>query len=207
VRGAVAARAPPAGRRHEDVEEPRQLLHRAGDPRPRLQRARAALRADPRAVPAAAELHAGGARRGARSGPPPRARPGAAGGARGGRQRLLRLRDGLEPAGADDLQAAVARAGAAFTAAMQEDLNVSEALAAVFELVAACNRAHPSAAGAKAALAVFARCEDVLGCFGPEPAADATGEAPAELQQLLQQRQAAEKAKGLPGAHPPPPAP
>jgi cysteinyl-tRNA synthetase len=111
------------------------------------------------------------------------------------RQRLVRHRDGLEVPGKADLAAEVAAAQAAFTAAMSEDLNVSEALAAVFEFVGACNRAQPSAAGAAAALQAFARFEDVLGCFGPEPAADATAGAPAELQALLEQRNAARKAK------------
>jgi cysteinyl-tRNA synthetase len=111
------------------------------------------------------------------------------------RQRLVRFRDGLERQGADDLAAAVAAANAAFTAAMSDDLNVSEALAAVFEFASACNRGQPTAAGAAVALAAFARFEDVLGCFGAEPAADATGAAPAELQAKLLQRQVAKKAK------------
>src|SRR5262249_56995926 len=108
---------------------------------------------------------------------------------------VVRFRDGLERQGADDLAAAVAAANAAFTAAMSEDLNVSEALAAVFEFASACNRSQPTAAGAAAGLAAFARFEDVLGCFGAEPAADATGAAPSELQAKLLQRQAAKKAK------------
>ncbi len=112
-----------------------------------------------------------------------------------GRQRLVRFRDGLERAGSDDLATAVAAANEAFTAAMSEDLNVSEALAALSGLVNAGNRAQPSAVGAKSALAAFARFEDVLGCFGPEPKADATGDAPAELVALLPQRTAAKKAK------------
>ena len=113
----------------------------------------------------------------------------------GARQRLVRIRDGQEPAGGDDLDVAVQHANEAFTAAMCDDLNVSEALAAVFEFVGACNRATPSIGGAKAALSAFARFEDVLGCFGPEPSADATADAPAELRELLAQRQAAKQAK------------
>ena len=109
------------------------------------------------------------------------------------RRRLVRIRDGQEVAGADDLGAAVAAAQQAFTAALQEDLNVSEALAAVFEFVGVCNKAQPSAAAAQAALAGFARVEDVLGCFGAEPAG--ADEVPAELQQLLQQRNAAKRQK------------
>ena len=111
------------------------------------------------------------------------------------RQRLVRFRDGLERAGSDDLAAATAKANAAFTAAMSDDLNVSEALAAVFEFVGAANKGSPSVAGAAAALQAFARFEDVLGCFGQEPKADATGDAPAELLALLPQRKAAKQAK------------
>jgi cysteinyl-tRNA synthetase len=111
------------------------------------------------------------------------------------RQRLARIRDGAEPAGAGDLAPAVAAANAAFTAAMGDDLNVSEALAAVFDFVGVANKAQPTAAGATAALAAFARFEDVLGCFGPEPKADAGADAPAELIALLPARDAAKKAK------------
>ena len=50
-------------------------------------------------------------------------------------------------------------------------------------------------AAAERALAVFARFEDVLGVFGDEPAADATGEAPAELLALLAERAEAKAAK------------
>ena len=104
------------------------------------------------------------------------------------RGRLVRVRDGLEPAGAADLADVAAAADAAFTAAMQEDLNVSEALAAVFELVASCNRSEPSVAGATTALGRFARFEDVLACFGDEPSADSGSEAPPALQALLVER-------------------
>ncbi|MFM1871502.1 MAG: hypothetical protein RL398_924 [Planctomycetota bacterium] len=109
------------------------------------------------------------------------------------RRRLVRVRDGADAAGTDSLEVAVGAAQTAFTAAMSEDLNVSEALAAVFEFVAACNKATPSAAAAAAALAAFARFEDVLGCFGAEPAA--AEEAPAALLELLAARNAAKQQK------------
>jgi cysteinyl-tRNA synthetase len=111
------------------------------------------------------------------------------------RARLVRVRDGTERAGGDDLAAAVKKANDAFTAAMSDDLNVSEALAAVFDFVAAANKAQPSALAAKQALAAFARFEDVLGCYGAEPKADATADAPPELLALLPQRKAAKQAK------------
>ena len=72
------------------------------------------------------------------------------------------------------LAAAVQTANDTFTASMSDDLNVSEALAAVFEFVGACNKSQPSVDGATAALAAFARFEDVLAVFGEEPAADVT---------------------------------
>jgi cysteinyl-tRNA synthetase len=115
------------------------------------------------------------------------------------RRRLVDIRDGAVPAGRDDLGDATAAADAAFTAALCDDLNTSEALAAVFALVAAANRVEPSAEGAAAALAAFARFEDVLGCFGPEPAPAAAGaagdEQPAEVRELLAQREAARAAR------------
>ena len=97
----------------------------------------------------------------------------------------MRVRDGGERAGGDDLAVAVQAANDAFTAAMCDDLNVSEALAAVFEFVGAVNKAAPSSDGATAALAAFARFEDVLGVFGDEPKADEGSDAPAELLALL----------------------
>ncbi len=110
------------------------------------------------------------------------------------RARLVAQRAGGAEAG-DDLRAPVERADAAFTAALEDDLNSSEALAAVFGLVSAVNKAAPSAVGAERALVAFARFEDVLGCFGPEPAAPAATEVPAALLELLEQRQAARAAK------------
>ena len=104
------------------------------------------------------------------------------------RKKLVRVREGLDRAGGDELDGAVAAAHDAFTAAMSEDLNVSEALAAVFDFVATVNRAAPAAAAVGPALAAFNRFEDVLGVFGDEPQADASGDAPAELLALLEQR-------------------
>jgi cysteinyl-tRNA synthetase len=109
------------------------------------------------------------------------------------RKNLVRVRDGAERAGADDLQAIIQTANDTFTASMQDDLNVSEALAAIFDFVTACNKAQPSVAGATAALATFARFEDVLAVFGDEPAV--ASDAPAELLALLEQRKAAKANK------------
>jgi cysteinyl-tRNA synthetase len=132
------------------------------------------------------------------------------------RRKLVRVREGQERAGDADMAAAAEVAHAAFTAAMSEDLNVSEALASVFEFVSACNRASPSIAGAETALRAFARFEDVLGCFGPEPkdvvvtpgpahlkivtsaptvTVSGTEEVPQEVNELVERRHAAKKAK------------
>jgi cysteinyl-tRNA synthetase len=108
------------------------------------------------------------------------------------RARLMRIRDGQDQGGADDVSAAVARAEQRFTAAMEDDLNVSEALAAVFDLVSELNRSSPPVAGATAALAAFAGFEAVLACFGPEPAAAG---APQELQELAAARDVARKGR------------
>ncbi len=118
------------------------------------------------------------------------------------RRRLLRIREGQEPAGKDDLQAAMEQAQSEFTAALRDDLNTSLALAAMFSLVKAANRAQPGKTAAAAALQVFARFQDVLACFGAEPQAadlaeDGSGTAAGsdELQDLLAQRQSARAAK------------
>ncbi|MEM7202626.1 MAG: cysteine--tRNA ligase [Planctomycetota bacterium] len=110
------------------------------------------------------------------------------------RGRLVEIRDGSAAAGPDGLEDVVAGAQNAFTAALEDDLNTSEALAAVFGLVNEANKATPTVDGAAAGLAAFARFDDVLGCIGPEPVAEAPS-APAEVEALLTQRQAARKAK------------
>ena len=109
------------------------------------------------------------------------------------RKNLVRIRDGGDRGGNDDLLAAVRVANETFTASMQEDLNVSEALAAIFEFVTACNKASPSSEGAAAALAAFNRFEDVLAVFGDEPTSAVS--APSELLDLLEQRKIAKGAK------------
>jgi cysteinyl-tRNA synthetase len=83
---------------------------------------------------------------------------------------------------------------AAFTAALDEDLNISAAWGAVFEWVRKTNRAladHTlNAAGAASALAAWDRINTVLGI-----GLAAETEAPAELQALLSERQQARQAK------------
>ena len=110
------------------------------------------------------------------------------------RARLLRIRDGGEAAGADPLLTAIVVAEQAFFASLADDLNTSEALAAVFGLVTAVNKARPDTGGAADALATFSRFEDVLGILGPEPAAVGTA-VDADLRGLLAERQAARESR------------
>ena len=109
------------------------------------------------------------------------------------RKNLVRIRDGADREGGDGLAVAVQTANETFTASMQDDLNVSEALAAIFDFVTTCNKAAPSVAGATVALQAFARFEDVLAVFGDEP--EVAGDAPAELVALLDQRKDAKASK------------
>lgn len=109
------------------------------------------------------------------------------------RKNLVRIRDGGDRTGTDDLTTEVKLANDTFTASMQDDLNVSEGLAAIFAFVTACNKAAPSIAGATAALGAFARFEDVLAVFGDEPTIAV--EAPGKLLDLLDQRKIAKAAK------------
>ncbi|MGN0854647.1 MAG: cysteine--tRNA ligase [Kiritimatiellia bacterium] len=77
----------------------------------------------------------------------------------------------------------------AFTAAVNDDLNIPSAFAALFALVRDAN-----GRGAAGTLSVFRRMDEVLGVifFGNEPK---QVEIPAELQALLDQRAEARKAK------------
>ena len=110
------------------------------------------------------------------------------------RQRLVAVAEGREEAGQQDLAEATETARGVFTASLEDDLNTSEALAAVFGLVSEVNKGSPSRDAAVAALAAFAGFEDVLGCFGPEPE-PVSDEVPAEVVALLEQREAARAAR------------
>jgi cysteinyl-tRNA synthetase len=95
-----------------------------------------------------------------------------------------------------DLQAATANALGRFEAAMSDDLNTREALAAVFEYVRELNRATSAGAGravlegAKDAFAVFGR---VLGLFGGR--GEGAGIDARQLDAMIVQREAARKRK------------
>ena len=112
----------------------------------------------------------------------------------GARRRLVRIRDGVHPAGTQELTAPLAALHERFTTAICDDLNVSGALAIAFELVTKANKSLPSERGAGAALELFDRMEAVLGCFGSTPIDADAGVSP-HLQALLDRRQAARQAK------------
>jgi cysteinyl-tRNA synthetase len=106
------------------------------------------------------------------------------------RTRLVRVRDGQQPGGHDGLGEAIAAAERNFAAALTDDLNTSGALAAVFGLVSAVNKAAPDASGAAVALGAFGRFEDALGVLGAEPEAEVL-HGDEELTGLLADRAAA----------------
>lgn len=96
----------------------------------------------------------------------------------------------------EDLQALCTSCEEEFTKAMDDDLNISGALGAVFEFVRAVNKALDEgiagAEGAKNALALLDRLNDVTGLFGDAGAAE---EAPDEIIALVNQRQQARRDK------------
>jgi cysteinyl-tRNA synthetase len=112
--------------------------------------------------------------------------------------KAVRARDGESAPGGANLTADVEKASADFTAALSDDLNTSEAMAAVFALVSAVNRSEPDAASAGLAAASFARFEDVLALYGEAPSA--AGAAPAELQAKAAAREVARGAKDFAAA-------
>ena len=115
------------------------------------------------------------------------------------RKRLARIAEGVEGSGEDVLEAACEAAEHAFVAALCDDLNTSEAIAAVFGFVSEVNKAQPSAGAAKRALASFDRFDRVLGVYGPTPEVGVDA-IPPELVELMEQREAARAAKDFAAA-------
>ena len=109
--------------------------------------------------------------------------------------RLRSVAGGTAPG--PSLPAWAQQALAAFTDALDDDLNISAALAALFDLITAGNRAMNEqaldAAGAAAVLGLLARFDAVLGILQPEQQ-----QTDAAAVALLEQRQAARKAKNWP---------
>jgi cysteinyl-tRNA synthetase len=79
-----------------------------------------------------------------------------------------------------------------FDAAMDDDLNTSAALGALFEFIREANKRTIAASEAAAILATWQRIDQVLGFGMP-----VKSEAPAEVLALVEERQAARKAKNF----------
>ena len=98
-----------------------------------------------------------------------------------------------------EAEQAVASAAAAFSAAIAEDLNISEALAAMFELLRTGNKLADSGeltkSGAERILAAFRKFDTVIGAL--EVDAVRTAEFPPEVVALAEERKAARKAKNF----------
>ncbi len=114
---------------------------------------------------------------------------------------VARIRNEILPLPAADKSGVKARldeALAEFTAGLEDDLNVSAALAALFNLVRDVNRLLDSGelAGATAnqVLDALRRMDAVLGTLDVDKAADGT---PADIQALADERQAARKSKNF----------
>ncbi len=95
------------------------------------------------------------------------------------------------PAAPPDLDGPLAKAEAGFRAGLEDDLNLSQALAALFDLVTEVNRLGAlSAEGASRVAAFLDRADGVLGVLEDDDGGDAL--AP-ELQAMVAQREAARK--------------
>jgi len=121
--------------------------------------------------------------------------------ARASLQRLAAFRERLAEAasapaaGAEVAAERAAKARADFQAGLEDDLNISAALAALFDLVRDGNRLLDEGTVAGSAAAAFAGalefCDQVLEVLEPEAAEGV----PADVQRLAEERQAARKAK------------
>jgi len=78
-----------------------------------------------------------------------------------------------------------------FVEAMDDDIEISAALAAVFEMIRAVNRARPSQKQAQKAIRLMHRFDEVLGVLDVER----KKEVPEEVLELVRKRQEARKAK------------
>jgi cysteinyl-tRNA synthetase len=91
----------------------------------------------------------------------------------------------------DDVTAAIEKGLAGFDEALSDDLNISKALAAVFELVREANRlTNANADEAKALLAAFEKIDSVLGILEAD-----SDEIPADILALAEERRQAKLGK------------
>lgn len=110
-----------------------------------------------------------------------------------------RMREIAKTGDGTEISQTVAGAEQAFAAAMGDDLNISEALAAMFDLQRAANRladaGELTSAGGAEVLAAFRKFDRIIGCF--EVDAVKTEEFPAEVTALAEARIEARKAKNF----------
>ena len=101
--------------------------------------------------------------------------------------------------GTEAAKEAVAEAAAKFKAAFGDDLNISEALSAVFTLERKVNgmlgRNELGAEAGKIILAQFRDFDRILAVFDPDSVKETKKEIPAEIAALVEERTAAKKAK------------
>jgi cysteinyl-tRNA synthetase len=127
------------------------------------------------------------------------------------RARLVRIREGLEDAGADPVDDLLAQKRADFGAGLDDDLNIAVALAAVSALVTELNKTNPKVESATAALALFHDFNQWIGCLGTEPVieksesgilwgGDAADPRRSDLLTKASAREAAREAKDWPEA-------
>lgn len=102
-----------------------------------------------------------------------------------------RMRSQTGEAGLEEARARVAQFNAAFDEALDDDLNVSAAMAALQTFVTDVNRLEPGAAGAQEALAALDRADAALKLLPEERAAAAVDAA--EIERLIAQRLQARK--------------
>ena len=112
------------------------------------------------------------------------------------RIRDFRLRlQGIRQTSGSDLTEACAECEQNFGAGLDDDLNISAALAAIFDFIRVANRIMDDdelcADGAANALGLFERLDAVIGLLGDEE----ESEAPADILDLVQKRQEARRSK------------
>jgi cysteinyl-tRNA synthetase len=81
----------------------------------------------------------------------------------------------------------------AFVAAVDDDLNLSQALGQVFEFMRDVNKLEPQGAAAQAAAAAVRRADEILGVL--KPADEAAAGDDARIEALLRERQEARAAR------------
>src|SRR6185437_12318087 len=182
LRPLLDAHGVPARQRREDVQALGQFFHRPRPDGEGLPSQRHPLPAGFRALPPPAQFHPRRPR-------PSRRRP----------RSPARLPRSAPPQSAARWREAAAAAQSAMNAALADDLNTAEALAAVFELVRAANIALDQgaarAADRDALLTVFSSFDQVFAILEPDAAPALAQMADTEVEALVAQRRAARQAR------------